>query len=84
MIKMLEMILDEAKIESKDETVKFYFDIHQIADKLSIPSPNFTKIITILEREGFLATRTHIRLTAIKTNASITKLVDAMKEALEE
>ncbi len=56
----------------------FYFDLHAIADKYNIPSPRFEDVFNALLSKGFAVSRTHFNVTAIKTNANIKDVLEAM------
>ena len=84
MLRMLELISDEVKAENESEKTAFYYDIHEITDKLNIPSPKSSKVIEELQKKHFIATRTHFKLTAIKTDAPIEEIISAIKKANEE
>ncbi|MCE7746420.1 MAG: hypothetical protein GPJ52_14930 [Candidatus Heimdallarchaeota archaeon] len=81
MAKMLTLIEDEVKAQKDDARICF-FDLHQISDKLNIPSPKVDSVIGELTKGGFTVTRTHFRTNSIKTNAPIDKIVSAMKKVL--
>lgn len=81
MAKMLTLIEDEVKAQKTDAGICF-FDLHQISDKLNIPSPKVDSVIEEITKGGFSATRTHFRTNSIKTNAPIDKIVSAMKKVL--
>ncbi|MHA1531761.1 MAG: hypothetical protein ACTSR6_07160, partial [Candidatus Heimdallarchaeota archaeon] len=81
MAKMLTLIEDEV-IAQKDDAGICFFDLHQISDKLNIPSPKVDSVIGELTKGGFTVTRTHFRTNSIKTNAPIDKIVSVMKKVL--
>jgi len=74
--------MDEVKAENSNHEIAFYYDIHQITDKLNLISPKSSKVIEELQKENFLATRTHFKPTAIKTDAPIEKIISAIKKAI--
>ncbi len=81
MAKMLVLIEEEIEAQNGNAGICF-FDLHQISDKLNIPSPKLDSVIAELKKKGFIATRTHFRNNSIKTNAPIDKIISAMKTAL--
>jgi len=82
MQKMLELIMDEVKAENSNHDIAFYYDIHQITDKFNLISPKSSTVIKELQKGNFIATRTHFKHTAIKTNAPIEKIISAIKKAI--
>jgi len=84
MKKMLTLVRNESQANISQKAMIGYYDIHQISDKLNLPSPALQSIIKRLEQEGFLATRTHFRANGIKTDAPITVLVAAIRAAIKE
>jgi tRNA G26 N,N-dimethylase Trm1 len=79
--KMLILIEEEVEAQ-KGEAGICFFDLHQISDKLNIPSPKVDSVMKELRKDNFTATRTHFRTNSIKTNAPIDKIVSAMKKVL--
>ncbi len=64
LIKLLEMIKNEID-------VPFYYEIHSICRKIKKEVPPLNYIVDSLKEIGYLASRTHISPTGIKTNADI-------------
>jgi tRNA (guanine26-N2/guanine27-N2)-dimethyltransferase len=83
MLKIITLIKEEVKTTSTKAMIGFY-DLHQIADKLDIPSPKVKTTMSELEKMGFIAARTHFKNNSIKTDASVDKIIEAMKIALEK
>jgi len=81
MQKLVSLVKEELKAELASEKNHFYYDLHQIADKLNLPSPKMTTVIELLQNQKFIAFRTHYRTNSVKTDASIKEVVAAMKEA---
>ncbi|MBK5114977.1 MAG: tRNA (guanine(10)-N(2))-dimethyltransferase [Candidatus Heimdallarchaeota archaeon] len=79
--KMLVLIEEEVKAQQTNAGICF-FDLHQISDKLNIPSPKVEAVMEELAKGGYSATRTHFRTNSIKTDAPIDKIVSAMKKVL--
>jgi tRNA (guanine26-N2/guanine27-N2)-dimethyltransferase len=52
----------------------WFFDLHALASKLKVNSPNKLALIEKLRKKGFRAARTHYSGTAVKTNASYADL----------
>lgn len=57
-----------------------FFDTHEIASKNKTTAKNMNHMIDSLEKKGFIATRTHFKDTAIKTNATEKDIVQIMNE----
>ncbi|MFO7835299.1 MAG: tRNA (guanine(10)-N(2))-dimethyltransferase [Candidatus Thorarchaeota archaeon] len=57
-----------------------YVDIHALCDAYSLTPPATDDIMQMLKDAGYASTRTHFTPTAIRTDASIAKLVETMKE----
>jgi tRNA (guanine26-N2/guanine27-N2)-dimethyltransferase len=83
MKKILELINEEIKVANSIKALIGFYDLHQIADKLDIPSPKLDATIEELINNGFIATRTHIRSNSIKTDAPVNEIIDAMKKVLK-
>ncbi|MHA1630335.1 MAG: tRNA (guanine(10)-N(2))-dimethyltransferase [Candidatus Heimdallarchaeota archaeon] len=81
MKKMFSLIQDEAQANASLQALIGYYDIHQISDKLNVPSPALKVVTTALQKAGYIATRTHFRLNAIKTDAPVNKIVRTIKDA---
>lgn len=82
MKKILMLINEEIKAASSTKALIGFYDLHQIADKLNIPSPKLDATINELVNKGFIATRTHIRTNSIKTDAPVNQIIEAMKKVL--
>lgn len=67
--KLLKLLIEEAGMPP------FYYDLHYIAKKYKTKIPRIGDLIKKLKSEGFKASRTHFCLTAIKTNATLKKLL---------
>lgn len=48
-----------------------FFDIHKICKVLKTSAPPLIDVLEELQKEGYFASRTHIKPTGIKTNASV-------------
>ncbi|MEM3369714.1 MAG: tRNA (guanine(10)-N(2))-dimethyltransferase [Candidatus Micrarchaeia archaeon] len=79
--KEIDSILNLMKAESN--MPPFYFDLHAIADKYDIPSPKFEDVFNALKSKGFSVSRTHFNVTAIKTNANIKDVLEAMNAKIQ-
>jgi tRNA (guanine26-N2/guanine27-N2)-dimethyltransferase len=76
--KLLETINSECSIE-----VPFFFDVHRLAKKKKTgASPQFERLIDMLESKGFRASRTHFSLTGIRTDADGKTFGKCFDEAL--
>ncbi|WP_409200481.1 tRNA (guanine(10)-N(2))-dimethyltransferase [Methanobrevibacter sp. DSM 116169] len=73
-LKLLNQCMDEA-----NAPVTFY-DIHVVCKVLKISAPKFDLILKGLEKEGYLAIKTHYNPLGIKTNASAETLKNIVKK----
>lgn len=48
-----------------------FYDLHKVCKVLKISAPPLTDVLEKLREEGYFASRTHIKPTGIKTNASV-------------
>jgi tRNA (guanine26-N2/guanine27-N2)-dimethyltransferase len=48
-----------------------FYAINILCDKLNVPQPKITSMVTMLKNQGYKASRSHIQGNAIKTDASI-------------
>ncbi len=74
--KMLEILHNEREVSD----LIFYYDIQDIARRLRVSTPQINVVVEFLKKKGFRASRTHFNPTAIKTDASIHFLIEAVKE----
>jgi tRNA (guanine26-N2/guanine27-N2)-dimethyltransferase len=56
-----------------------YYDLHSISDKEGVSSPPTSKIIDRLRSDGFFASATHFKGTAVRTNAGIETIKSLIK-----
>jgi len=72
---------DKKEIELAAEAIDhpFYYDLHMLAQSLKTSPPRMEKLIEKLRAKGFEASRTHLELRAVKTNAGIKDLAKMMK-----
>lgn len=70
-------------LEEVDAPITFY-DIHVICKNLKISAPKLDKVIDVLEREGFLAVKTHFNPIGIKSDAGIEKIKEIVKLNLSD
>ena len=73
--KLLALLIEEAN------TTPTYYVIDKVCDRLNSPIPQKEAIINELKDRGFTTTRTHFAPTALKTNASIDDIEDAIRAA---
>ena len=59
--------------------VPFFYDTHALARRNNLEVRKIAKIIEILEKEGYKATRTHFSPTALKTNAPFEEVLEALE-----
>ncbi|MBS7251086.1 MAG: tRNA (guanine(10)-N(2))-dimethyltransferase [Candidatus Freyarchaeota archaeon] len=74
-IKLLSTILEESDAPAT------YYDLHYICDQLNLPCPRLDKVMIRLRERGYLVTRTHFKNNALKTNAPISEILRAIREA---
>lgn len=48
-----------------------FYDLHKICKNLKISSPPLNRVLDKLHEEGYIASRTHIKPTGIKTNSPV-------------
>jgi len=72
---------DKKEIEMSAQEIDqaFYYDMHMIAKSLRASSPKMEKVIGQLRLVGFEASRTHLSLIGIKTNAGIKDISKILK-----
>jgi tRNA (guanine26-N2/guanine27-N2)-dimethyltransferase len=73
--RLLTLLVEEAN------TTPTYYVIDKVCDRLNSPIPQKEAIIDELRDRGFQTTRTHFAPTALKTNASIDDIEDAIRTA---
>ena len=57
-----------------------FFDTHELARKYNCETKSIDKIISSLVKQGFIASKTHIRPTGIKTNAQLDIVLKTIDE----
>ncbi len=70
-------ILEETSL-SELQDVPHFFDLHAVAKKFRFQVPSVEKVMGNLKSKGLVAVRTHFSPTAIKTNANIQAVKNAM------
>ncbi|NHJ87115.1 MAG: tRNA (guanine(10)-N(2))-dimethyltransferase [Asgard group archaeon] len=83
MSKMIDLINQEVRANDTPKAKIGFYDLHQLADKLNLPSPKLDSTIGELEKKGFLVTKTHFRSNSIKTDAPIEQIEIAVRKVLE-
>ncbi|MCD6087289.1 MAG: tRNA (guanine(10)-N(2))-dimethyltransferase [Candidatus Hydrothermae bacterium] len=78
--KKIARLLD--KMEGEIGMPPYYFDIARVSDMIDIQTPSTEKVIELLRRAGFRASRTHFNGRGIKTDADISSLADLMPRGL--
>ncbi|MCX6817374.1 MAG: hypothetical protein NTU57_00780 [Candidatus Aenigmarchaeota archaeon] len=61
----------EIELSAAEIDHPFYYDLHMLAQSLKTSPPRMEKLIEKLRAKGFEASRTHLELRAVKTNAGI-------------
>ena len=61
----------ELMLCSEEIDQPFYYDLHLLSKSLKKGPPKIDKVIETLRKNGFRASRTHLCLTGVKTNAGI-------------
>ena len=69
--KFLNLLYEEVK-------VPWFYDTHEVAKKYRIQSPKIEKLIKMLKKKGFQASRTHFCPTGFKTDANIKKIIPCL------
>lgn len=75
--KQISSLLETMKSES--DMPMLYYDLHAIADHFNMPCHSFDETISRLQKKGFSVSRTHFNQTAIKSDASIADVLEALK-----
>jgi len=71
--KLLSMARDEATLPPS------YFSVDKIAETLKITPPAISVIIDRLRDSGFVASRTSLKMTGFKTNASYSEVIETLR-----
>ncbi len=58
----------------------FYYNLHKLAAVAGVSCPSISRVIEMLEKEGFKASRCRFDGNGIKTNAAAIEIVDLMKK----
>jgi tRNA (guanine26-N2/guanine27-N2)-dimethyltransferase len=74
-IKTLELMMDEMKLMDH-----LYVDIHKLCDLHNYRPPSTEDIMKELRVTGYLVARTHIRPTALRTNAETEKVAELIEK----
>ena len=69
----------EIELAAEEIDQPFYYDLHALAQSLKTSPPRMEKLIEKLRAKGFEASRTHLELRAVKTNAGINDLTKIVK-----
>jgi tRNA (guanine26-N2/guanine27-N2)-dimethyltransferase len=64
----------EIQICAEEIDQPFYYDVHMVAQSLKASPPKMETLIEKLRSKGFEASRTHLELKGIKTNAEIKEI----------
>ncbi|MBN1328702.1 MAG: tRNA (guanine(10)-N(2))-dimethyltransferase [Candidatus Heimdallarchaeota archaeon] len=83
MKKLMALVENEAEANKSEKAMIGFYDLHEIADRLNLPSPKHEATINELVEKGFITTKTHFRTNSIKTNASMSEIINAIKKVLE-
>lgn len=67
----------ELSISTEEIDVPFYYDLHKLSKSMGKGSPNMEKVIGDLRDKGFRASRSHLCLTAIKTDADVGTILES-------
>ena len=60
-----------------------FYDLHKICKVLKTRSPPITDVLEKLKEDGYFASRTHIKPTGIKTNATVETIKESILSLLE-
>ena len=69
----------EMMLSSQEIDQPFYYDLHKIGRFLKSGTPKIEFVLESLKESGFRASRTHLCLTGIKTDADISDLTKLLK-----
>ncbi|HUU77283.1 MAG TPA: tRNA (guanine(10)-N(2))-dimethyltransferase [candidate division Zixibacteria bacterium] len=83
MKKLISIVENEMEANKSEKAMIGFYDLHEIADKLNLPSPKYEATINELLKKGFITTKTHFRTNSIKTEASMPEIIEAIKKVLE-
>ena len=72
-----------ALVKAEFDAPSTFYVIDHISDKMNITIPPVSKVIKILEKEGFKTCPTHFHTRGIKTEAPVKTVLEAVKEALK-
>lgn len=88
---------NELKLNKKEELLKLFnqcyeeaegpitfYDIHKICKTLKISSPKMDDVIDEIRQRGYFISRTHFRLTGMRTDMPLDELKDLIKKVKEE
>lgn len=70
-------------IEAESEAPPTFYVVDHVCDKLNIAIPSVSKVIKILENDGYRTCPTHFHTRGVKTEAPAKKVTEAIKEALK-
>lgn len=89
--------LVELKLNKKDEVLKLlgqcydeaegpvsFYDIHKICKKLKISSPKINDVMDEIANRGYFISRTHFKLTGMRTDMPLDELKQLIKDIKEE
>lgn len=76
-LKILSTIKEESKVTRK--VPAFFYDLHDLCKKYKCKEvPPIEKVIRVLRKNGFKASRTHFSPTAVRTDAPLRKILKIM------
>ncbi|MBQ6219287.1 MAG: tRNA (guanine(26)-N(2))-dimethyltransferase [Methanosphaera sp.] len=88
---------EELKLNKKEEVLKLFnlcyeesegpitfYDIHKICKNLKISSPKINDVIDEIARKGYFISRTHFKLTGLRTDMPLNELKELIKQIKEE
>ncbi|MFX1518726.1 MAG: tRNA (guanine(10)-N(2))-dimethyltransferase [Promethearchaeota archaeon] len=75
---LLSRIIEEA------DGPPLYYDVHSLCEELSIRVPKIESVMNDLEKNGFEVTRTHFKPTALRTDADVEDVKDALLKCVSE
>lgn len=61
-----------------------FFDIHKLCKKLKISAPKINDVMDEIKSRGYFISRTHFKLTGMRTDIPINELKDIIKEVKEK
>ncbi len=72
-----------ALLKAESDAPPTFFVVDHVCDKLNMPIPSVSHVISILKEKGYKTCPTHFHTRGLKTEAPAKKVTEAVKEALK-